>query len=56
MTFDNPRHELRTQWLAAVSRNRWSAECLFGSPPFVLIIVANQPQGASPGLFSLNRG
>ncbi len=27
-----------------------------GSPPFVLIIVANQPQGASPGLFSLNRG
>ena len=26
-----------------------------GSPPFVLIIVVNQPQGASPGLFSLNR-
>ncbi len=25
-----------------------------GSPPFVLIIVANQPAGASPGLFSLN--
>ena len=27
-----------------------------GSPPFVLIVVANQPQGASLGLYSLNRG
>ena len=23
-----------------------------GSPPFVLILVVNEPQGASPGLFS----
>ena len=55
MGVKNERHTSKRGFWLVCSPSFFTQHFLC-STPFVLIIVANQPQGASPGLFSLNRG